>query len=115
MDEILNVALKLFAMFLLAIGSLLIKRFLTYINSKLKSADDAETAQLISDFVAAAEQTLKAYDPDGTKRLAYVEQLVSAAGYELNDIMKSKIESAVYAINKSTPAKSKDITLDIAE
>lgn len=115
MDEILNVALKLFAMLLLAIGSLLIKRFLAYINSKLKSADDAETAQMIAEFVAAAEQTLKAYDPDGTKRLAYVEKLVSTAGYELTDIMKSKIESAVYVLNQTAISKPKDTVSDVTE
>jgi hypothetical protein len=106
-DEILNYAVKLFAMLLMALISLLIKKLQSYLTEKATENNAAELAQLITDFVAAAEQTLKADDPDGSKRLAYVEKLISAAGYELTDVVRSKIESAVYALNQSSAADSK--------
>ncbi len=93
-------------MLLMALISLLIKRLQNYLTEKAAENNSAELAQLITAFVAAAEQTLKADDPDGSKRLAYVEKLITTAGYELTDVVKSKIESAVYALNQSSTADS---------
>jgi hypothetical protein len=94
-------------MLLMALIGLLVKKLQTYLTEKAKENNATELANLITDFVAAAEQTLKADDPDGSKRLAYVEKLITVAGYELTDVVKSKIESAVYALNQSNTANSK--------
>lgn len=93
-------------MLLMALISLLIKKLQAYLSAKAAENNAAELEQLITEFVAAAEQTLKKDDPDGTKRLSYVEKLINTAGYELTEVIKSKIESAVYALNQSSTSKS---------
>lgn len=101
MDIYIDYAVKFLAMFVMALISLMIKRFQSYLVKKAAETADKELAGLITDFVAAAEQQYKASDPDGTKRLTYVEELIKTAGYQISDIIKAKIEAAVFSINQN--------------
>ena len=70
-----------------------------YLRGKLGETEQAYLDAFISSLVAAAEQTLKKGDFDGSARLAYVQNMLVEAGYELNDTIRAMIESKVYEIN----------------
>lgn len=70
-----------------------------YLRGKLGADEQAYLDSFIDSLVHAAEQTLKAGDFDGSARLAYVQEMLIKAGYELNDTIRAIIESKVYALN----------------
>ena len=76
---------------------------LGYVRNWLKARTEAEQAtqldQLIYDIVAAAEQTLKASDPDGSIRKQYVVDLLTQLGFKVDKELHARIEAAVYAVN----------------
>lgn len=99
MDELINLAVKLIAMIIMALIAIALQKFRSYASAKAAESDSALLKSLIDGFAEAAEQLLKKEDPDGSKRLAYVESQLKAAGYVINSIVKSKIESSVFRIN----------------
>lgn len=70
----------------------------------LKARAEAEEAEkgdkIIYQIVAAAEQTLKADDPTGQKRMAYTLDLLTQLGFEINKAMMARVEAAVYGLNQ---------------
>lgn len=70
-----------------------------YLRGKLTESEQACLDSFIDSLVHAAEQTLKDGDFDGSARLAYVQEMIIDAGYELNDAIRAIIESKVYALN----------------
>lgn len=70
-----------------------------YLRGKLGESEQAYLDSFIDSLVHAAEQTLKEGDIDGSARLAYVQEMLIKAGYELNDAIRAKIESKVYQLN----------------
>ena len=69
------------------------------LKTKVEAQQASELDRLIYDFVAAAEQQLKADDPDGTKRKAYVVEQLNAVGIAISQEINARIEAAVYEIN----------------
>lgn len=76
---------------------------LTKLSSHLKIKAEAEQAteldKLIYQFVAAAEQTLKEVDPNGTLRKKYVVDLLEELGIKVSQEINARIEAAVYGLN----------------
>ena len=98
-QEIIELVVK--ALFgLLAIGGIWLVGFVKdVLKTKVEAQQASELDRLIYDFVAAAEQQLKADDPDGTKRKAYVVEQLNAVGIAISQEINARIEAAVYEIN----------------
>ena len=98
-SEIIDLAVK--ALFgILAIGGIWLVGFVKEVlKTKVEAQQASELDRLIYDFVAAAEQQLKADDPDGSKRKAYVVEQLNAVGIAISQEINARIEAAVYEIN----------------
>ena len=98
-QEIIDLVVK--ALFgLLAIGGIWLVGFVKdVLKTKIDAQQASELDRLIYDFVAAAEQMLKADDPDGSKRKAYVVEQLNAVGIAISKEIDARIEAAVYEIN----------------
>ena len=95
MDIIIRVAAAL-----LALGAgYLLKLAANWIRSKLDDKQEEKFNLFLTELVYAAEQMYKGEDPDGSKRLSYVQELLIESGYELTDVVRALIESKVYEIN----------------
>lgn len=70
----------------------------TYLN---QMREDDKLDRFVTSAVAAAEQTLKEHDEDGSARMDYVQSLLIEAGYSLTGAVIALIESKVYALNTS--------------
>lgn len=53
----------------------------------------------VTSLVEAAEQLLRATDPDGSKRKAFVTAALERAGYDITEYVNAMIEAAVYRLN----------------
>jgi hypothetical protein len=85
---------------LLALGIGYLGRFLVkWMKSILDEKGDAKLDLFITELVAAAEQMYKNGDPDGSTRLAYVQGMLVAAGYDVTTAVQALIESKVFEIN----------------
>lgn len=64
-----------------------------------KLREDKNLDKLISSGVKAAEQLFKEDDDTGEIRLAYVQNLLIEAGYDLTEAVMALVESKVYELN----------------
>lgn len=71
----------------------------SYLRGKLGETEQAYLDSFIESLVLSAEQTLKDGDFDGSQRRAYVEEMLIAAGYKINDTIRAIMESKVYKVN----------------
>ena len=94
---ILEIVVKVLAV---AITGYLIPKLKAYLSARLNAEQQAELDRLIRAFVEAAEQTLKAEDPTGEKRKAYVVQQLQALNYEITSELDALIEAAVYGLKE---------------
>ena len=71
-----------------------------YMKAKYSEIKRAEIEGFIDKAVKTAEQILKLYDPDGTKRKAFVLEQVNKKGFKITeDELNIIIESAVKDLN----------------
>ena len=98
MEQFIDIIIKLLAAVLAYAGICLAKRASDFFKSKMSAEDAAKLDQFIGELTEAADQMLKRDDPDGTKRYAYVVDMLIEAGYEITDIIRAKIESAVFRL-----------------
>ena len=95
MNEFTTEAIKI----ILALVAVILTRYaVPAIKAYLKKADAEELESLIEELVKAAEQLVKG-SKQGEKKLAYVEDMLSAKGIVMNDEVRAKVESAVYRLN----------------
>lgn len=94
---ILEIVVKVLAV---VITGYLIPKLKAYLSARLNAEQQAELDRLIRAFVEAAEQTLKAEDPTGEKRKAYVVQQLQALNYEITSELDALIEAAVYGLKE---------------
>ena len=96
MEEILDILIKLIG----SLAGVAVVYAAKTACSYLKNArEDAKLDKFITSAVAAAEQTMKAYDDDGSARMDYVQNLLVEAGYSVTEAVIALIESKVYEIN----------------
>ncbi len=89
---------------------------IAYLTPKIKDWFDVNTTHseqetiklLISSFVQAAEQLLHDKDPDGTKRMNYVKNQLTALGIGITSEVVSMIEGAVWEVNNKNKSTSKE-------
>lgn len=108
MDEIINILVKLIGAGLAGLLIYLCSKIKTWLTGEISRIKDERLRGLVISFAESAEQTLKANDPTGEKRMEYVKALLEEAGIEINDIVKSLIEAAVYNINLNNLLLEKD-------
>ena len=96
MDTIIDIIIRLTALLLCYGVYVLVDKAGVYIKEK---AESEKLDRFVDCLVQAAEQMLRNDDPTGGKRLAYVQQQLIEAGYELTDALRALIESKVYKIN----------------
>lgn len=93
---ILEIIVKILA---LIVMGYIIPKLRAYLSAKLSAENMAELERLVWAFVEAAEQTLRADDPTGEKRKAYVVSQLKDLGYEITAELDAMIEAAVYGLN----------------
>lgn len=98
MEQIIDIIIKLLAAVLVYAGICLAKKACDFIKSKMSAEDAAKLDLFITELTEAADQMLKKDDPDGTMRYDYVVDMLIDAGYEITEIIKAKIESAVFRL-----------------
>ena len=100
-EEILNIFIKLGVSLLGLLLGVLLQEAKKYLQAKLSNEERAKLENLVKTLVAAAEQMYGTEDPDGGKRLGYVQNMLRDAGVELTDAVRAIIESQVQNLNSS--------------
>lgn len=96
MEDIIDILIKLAASLLCYGGWLLTQKAREYLKDK-KEAEKLD--KFIDELVAAAEQMFYGEDESGAVRRSYVQDMLIEAGYELNEIVRAKIEAKVLKVN----------------
>ena len=97
--EIMDLVVKGILGVLALLGIWLVGWIKDALKAHIESEQADELDRLIYDFVAAAEQVLKAKDPTGKLRKQYVTEQLAALGFAVNQEINARIEAAVYGIN----------------
>lgn len=98
MNEMFEIIIKLLGT-LAGVGVVYsIKMCVSYLRSRLDESEKALADSFIESFVVAAEQMY--WNESGEFRLAYVQDRLLEAGYELTDALRAMIESKVYKIHE---------------
>ena len=103
-EQIFDILIKVAAVLLLYGVIYLGKYAIAFVKSKLSDRQLAKLRKFIDELVTAAEQMLKKDDPDGSIRLAYVQNMLVDAGYDITEAIMAMIESAVFNVNLSQKA-----------
>ena len=106
MEQIIDIIIKIVATLLLAGAGWLGNYIITYLKSSLDAKEVEFLDSFIGEMVAAAEQMYAKNDPDGTKRLRYVCEMLVEAGYETTEAVRAMIEAKVYDINLMNAVKA---------
>lgn len=100
MEQITMIALQLLGVLLLALLIVVLAKYRSKLKAEIEAGKASELDKLIYQFVSAADQLLKAEDPTGSKRQAYVYELLTKLGVVITDIIKAKIEANVLKMPK---------------
>jgi hypothetical protein len=100
-NAVLEIVIKILAAGVITLVGMLLPKIKQYLSEKFGQDSIDKLNNLVSIFVAAAEQLLKEDDPTGEKRKAYVVDQLKALGYEVTEAINGYIESAVYNLNKN--------------
>jgi len=106
MEQITMIALQLMGVILFALLIVVLAKFRSKLKAEIEAGKASELDKLIYQFVSAADQLLKAEDPTGAKRQAYVYGLLTKLGVVITDIVKAKIEANVLKMPKTITASS---------
>ena len=106
MEQIIDIIIKIVATLLLAGAGWLVKYVITYLRSNLDAREVEFLDSFVAEMVAAAEQMYAKNDPDGSKRLRYVCEMLVEAGYETTEAVRAMIEAKVYDINLMNAVKA---------
>lgn len=98
-DQIMTLIVQI-VISLVGVGLLyLLDRVRLSLKQKAEAEDASALDKVIYELVEAAEQQLKADDPDGHVRKQYVVDLLERLGYAVNEELNAKIEAAVFELN----------------
>lgn len=98
-DQQIDLLGKLIAAVFVAIVTYLTPKIKNWLETHTSKASQETIRILITAFTQAAEQLLHDKDPDGTKRMDYVKNQLTAVGIGITSEVVSMIESAVWEIN----------------
>ena len=100
-EAILDIIIKLGVSLLGLLLGVVLQEAKKYLQAKLSNEEQAKLESLVKTLVAAAEQMYGTEDPDGGKRLGYVQNMLRDAGVELTEVVRSLIEAQVQNLNSS--------------
>lgn len=107
-DQMISIVGKLIAAIFVGVVTYLAPRAKAWLEAHTSKSDQEKVKLLITSFAEAAEQLLHDDDPDGSKRMDYVKNQLTAVGISLTSEIISMIEGAVWEINnqnrKNVPA-----------
>lgn len=99
MELIIELIGKILGAAIVALLFFALKKLKEYIEVSKQSIENKDLLLLIESLVEAAEQMLKADDPTGQKRKAYVVEQLTALGYAVNNQIEAYIEASVFELN----------------
>lgn len=102
MEEIIKLIIQILVGIAALAVTYIMPKIRAWITEKIGAENMAKLDGYITEFVAAAEQMLKADDPTGEKRLQYVIDQLTKLGYTVTDEIRAAIESKVFEINLLT-------------
>lgn len=98
-DQMISIIGKLIAAVLVGLIAYLTPKVKEWLEVHASKSSQETIKILITSFAEAAEQLLHDNDPDGSKRMQYVKNHLTAAGIEITSDIVSMIEGAVWEIN----------------
>lgn len=98
-DQIISIIGKLIAAVFVGVVTYLAPKVKVWLETHTSKSDQEKIKLLIVSFAEAAEQLLHDEDPDGSKRMSYVKNQLTAVGVGLTSEVISMIEGAVWEIN----------------
>jgi len=101
MEQITTIALQLMGVILFALLIVVLAKYRSKLKAEIETGKASELDKLIFQFVSAADQLLKAEDPTGEKRQAYIYELLTKLSVVITDIIKAKIEANVLKMPKT--------------
>lgn len=90
---------KLIAAVFVGVVTYLAPKIEAWLEAHTSKSDQEKIKLLITSFAEAAEQLLHDDDPDGSKRMDYVKNQLTAVGVGITSEVISMIEGAVWEIN----------------
>lgn len=98
-NQMISIIGKLIAAVFVAVVTYLAPKIKAWLQSHTSKTDQERIKILITSFAEAAEQLLHDDDPDGTLRMDYVKNQLTALGIGITSDVVSMIEGAVWEIN----------------
>lgn len=98
-DQMISIVGKLIAAVFVGVITYLAPKIKVWLETHTSKTDQEKIKLLITSFAEAAEQLLHDNDPDGSKRMQYVKNQLTAAGIGITADVVSMIEGAVWEIN----------------
>lgn len=98
-DQMISIIGKLIAAVFVGVVTYLAPKVKAWLESHMSKTDQEKLKLLITSFAEAAEQLLHDNDPDGRKRMEYVQNQLNAMGICITAEIISMIEGAVWEIN----------------
>ena len=99
-EVILNIIIKILAAIFVSFASLAASKLKVWLATKIDEKNLSKIKDYICEFCMAAEQTLKAEDPTGEKRKAYVIEQLMRLNVEVTPYINAMIEAFVYNLPK---------------
>lgn len=98
-EQIISIIGKLIAAVFVGVVTYLAPKVKTWLEAHTSKSDQEKIKLLITSFAEAAEQLLHDDDPDGSKRMQYVKNQLTAVGIGITSEVVSMIEGVVWEIN----------------
>lgn len=98
-DQLISIIGKLIAAIFVGVVTYLAPKAKAWFEVHTSESSQEQIKLLITSFAEAAEQLLHDEDPDGSKRMSYVKNQLTAVGVGLTSEVISMIEGAVWEIN----------------
>lgn len=98
-DQMISVIGKLIAAVFVGVVTYLAPRLKNWLEVHTSKSSQEQIKLLVTSFAEAAEQLLHDDDPDGSKRMDYVKNQLTALGIGLTSDVIAMIEGAVWGIN----------------
>lgn len=112
-DQTISIIGKLIAAVFVGVVTYLAPKIKKWLETHASKTDQEHIKILVTSFAEAAEQLLHDDDPDGTKRMNYVKNQLTALGIGITADVVSMIEGAVWEINnqnKKNPVSAEVIS-----
>ena len=95
-NDIIKIAAEVI---IIIIAGYILPMLKAWLSARIGEMETEALWKLIVDLVSQAENDLKDDDPTGTKRYAWVKQMLTATGHDVTVAVEAMIERAVTELN----------------